>query len=142
MYAGQVVGAVVQHITYEHWLPKLLGDSAWRRLIGPYTGYDPSVDPRTSNEFAGAAFRFGHSLVQPVLARLNEFYRPIAAGNLPLHRAFFAPFRLVEEGGVDPLIRGLIGQAAKLSRPGEVMTRKLSSTEDRGQTDRVLDLDR
>jgi len=115
-----VVGAEIQHITYAHWLPKLLGRAAMDRLIGSYSGYDPSVDPRTSNEFAGAAFRFGHSLVQPVLARLNESYQPIAAGNLPLHRAFFAPHRLVEEGGVDPLLRGLIGQAAKLGRPSQV----------------------
>lgn len=124
--ARKVVGAVIQHITYQHWLPKLLGDSAMRRLIGPYAGYDPNVDPRTSNEFAGAAFRFGHSLVQPLLARLNESYQPIAAGNLPLHRAFFAPFRLVEEGGVDPIVRGLIGLAAKRTRPGEVMNSELT----------------
>jgi len=96
------------------------------RLIGPYNGYDPNVDASTANEFSTAAFRFGHTLIQPIIARLNESYRPIAAGNLPLHRAFFAPFRLVDEGGVDPIVRGLIGLPAKRSRPGEFLNTELT----------------
>ena len=31
----------------------------------------------------------------------------ILEGNLSLHEAFFSPWRVVEEGGIDPLLRGL-----------------------------------
>jgi peroxidase len=121
----KIVGALVQHITYQHWLPKILGNTGMN-LIGPYKGYDPNVDTRVSTEFATAAFRFGHTLIQPIIARLNETFQPIPEGNLPLHQAFFAPFRLVEEGGVDPIIRGLIGLAAKRVKPGEFLNSELT----------------
>ena len=115
----------MQHITYNHWLPKILGPKGMA-MMGPYNGYDPNVNPSIVNEFATAAFRFGHSLIQPVIFRLNESFQPIAEGNLPLHRAFFAPFRLLEEGGIDPLLRGLFGAAAKKRMPGEFFNSELT----------------
>lgn len=81
---------------------------------------------QVSNEFSTAAFRFGHTLINPVLSRLNSSFQPIPEGNLMLHRAFFAPFRLTEEGGVDPLLRGLFGVAAKRPRSGEFLNSELT----------------
>ena len=123
--ARKIVGAILQHITYEHWLPKIVGPKGMG-MMGSYRGYDPNVNPTIVNEFATAAFRFGHSLVQPVLFRLNESFLPIPEGNLPLHRAFFAPYRLLEEGGIDPLLRGLFGAAAKKRMPGEFFNSELT----------------
>ena len=38
--------------------------SCWGRIcLTPYHGFDPTVDPRITEEFAGAAYRFGHSIV-------------------------------------------------------------------------------
>jgi peroxidase len=51
--------AQYQHIVFNEFLPVYLGSGA----PPPYAGYNPSVDPRITNEFAAAAFRLGHSLV-------------------------------------------------------------------------------
>lgn len=123
--ARKIVGAIMQHITYAHWLPKILGHDGYAKL-GPYEGYDPNVNPSVSNVFATAALRFGHTLINPELLRLNETFQQIPQGNIPLRKAFFAPFRLLTEGGIDPLMRGLIYGAAKLKRPDQLLNSDLT----------------
>ncbi|XP_013398080.1 peroxidasin isoform X2 [Lingula anatina] len=110
--ARKIVGAELQHITYKHWLPKFLGRRGME-MLGPYTGYDPNVDASVTNDFTTSALRVGHTMVNPIIYRFDANYTEIPQGHLPLHKAFFAPFRLVEEGGVDPILRGLIGTPAK-----------------------------
>ncbi|KAG7189813.1 hypothetical protein KM043_017473 [Ampulex compressa] len=123
--ARKIVGAEMQHITYQHWMPRIFGDSA-EELLQPYRGYDPNVEASISNVFATAALRFGHSLIQPSLARLNESFLPIPQGPLSLHDAFFSPWRLVEEGGVDPLMRGMFATPAKLKLPEQNLNVELT----------------
>lgn len=97
-----------------------------QRLIGPYNGYNPDVDATVSNVFATAALRFGHTLIKPILHRLNDTYQPIPEGHLSLHEAFFAPDRLLNEGGIDPLIRGLIATQAKLRTSEQLLNKELT----------------
>ena len=52
----KIVGAQMQFITYEQWLPYILGKTGMK-LLGKFKKYDPNVDPTVSNEFATAAFR-------------------------------------------------------------------------------------
>lgn len=123
--ARKIVGAQMQLITYEHWLPIVVGPEGME-MLGPYRGYDASVEPMVSNEFATAAFRFGHTLINPILHRLNETFQTIPQGHLELHRAFFSPWRLVYEGGVDPLMRGMFSVPAKLKRPSQNLNTELT----------------
>jgi peroxidase len=119
------MGAILQHITYDQWLPKIVGKEGLQKL-GLYRLYDPDSNPTIANEFATAAFRFGHSLIQPIILRLNESFQPISEGNLPLHQAFFSPHRIIEEGGIDPILRGLLAFSAKKRMPEEMMNSELT----------------
>jgi peroxidase len=65
-------------------------------------------------------------MVNPVLSRLGPDFSPIDEGNLPLRKAFFSPWRLVQEGGIDPILRGLFATAAKKNMPNEVMNKELT----------------
>ncbi|NXX98938.1 PERM Myeloperoxidase, partial [Centropus bengalensis] len=109
--ARKILGAMIQIITYRDYLPLLLGAS-YQRLIPRYRGYNESVDPRISNVFT-LAFRFAHASVPPTVDRLNEKYKPIGP-KIPLRNAFFAVWRIVKEGGIDPFLRNLMVSQAKL----------------------------
>ncbi|KRT84503.1 peroxidase [Oryctes borbonicus] len=123
--ARKIVGAAMQHITYKLWLPFVLGEEGMT-ILGEYKEYDPLLEPSISNVFATAALRFGHTLINPVLHRLNSSFQPIPDGNLPLHKAFFSPWRIVEEGGIDPLLRGLFAVPAKLKKPDQNLNIELT----------------
>lgn len=123
--ARKIVGAQLQHITYKHWLPLIVGESGIE-MLGEYKGYDPNMDSSISNEFATAALRFGHSLINPILSRFDANHKEIPQGHLPLHKAFFAPWRLVYEGGVDPLMRGMYLVPAKMKKPQQNLNSELT----------------
>jgi len=111
--ARRVVIAEWQHIVFSEYLPNILGP-AGMAMLSRYQDYDPLMDASIANAFATAAFRFGHSQIMPLFSRLDVDYSPLSIGPLKLQDAFFAPFRLLEEGGVDPLIRGLVASPVKL----------------------------
>jgi len=108
--ARQMVIAEIQHISYDEFLPALLGDDA----LGDYRGYDPRVDASVKNVFSGAAFRLGHTLLSPVIQRLEEDGSAIADGPLSLRASFFnaTPPILVSEG-LEPFFRGLAAQRSQ-----------------------------
>ena len=100
--ARAIVTAEIQHITYDEFLPHLLGEM----MIGDWQGYDPTVDPRMAIEFAGAAYRFGHSTVSPRTEKLDEYGH--ASGETELRDVFFqTPDDFAADGGADGLLRHL-----------------------------------
>lgn len=103
--ARRIVGAQMQVITYNEFLPALLGPDALSR----YRGYRRNVDSSIFNVFSTAAFRFGHSALSPVLLRLDSDGNEIPNGNLSLQNAFFTP-NLVTTDGIEPVLRGLASQ--------------------------------
>uniref|UniRef100_A0A452VDS5 Lactoperoxidase n=1 Tax=Ursus maritimus TaxID=29073 RepID=A0A452VDS5_URSMA len=122
--ARKILGAFVQIITFRDYLPIVLGDDM-QKWIPPYQGYDKSADPRISNVFT-FAFRFGHLEVPSTVSRLDENYQPWGPeAELPLHTLFFNTWRIVKDGGIDPLVRGLLAKKSKLLNQNKMMTREL-----------------
>ncbi len=107
--ARRIVIAEIQVITYREFLPALLG----RHALPRYRGYRPREDARVANVFSTAAYRFGHSALSPRILRLGADGAPIPEGHLSLREAFFRPDRLLSEGGIDPILRGLAAQSCQ-----------------------------
>ncbi len=99
--ARAIVVGEMQAITYNEFLPALLGQSA----MSAYTGYNPNVNPGIANEFSTAAFRLGHTLLGEEIGFLNNRGDTVAPSVL-LRDAFFNP-ELVNEQGIDPIVKFL-----------------------------------
>jgi hypothetical protein len=105
--ARQVVGAEIESITYNEFLPALLGPGA----LPAYAGYDPSVNPGIANEFSTAAFRIGHSQLNGDIQFLDDSGNPIRPP-LDLAQAFDNP-QPVEQAGIDPILKYLASDTAQ-----------------------------
>jgi hypothetical protein len=105
--ARKLVGAELQIITSNEFLPALLGKKG---DLGKYKGYKPLVDGGVRNEFSVAAYRFGHSSLSPFLRRFDA--NGASIGDLGLRDVFFnAPALLTTEDRLAPILRGLSKQA-------------------------------
>jgi len=111
--ARMIVGAEIEAITYNEFLPVLLGPGA----IPPYTGYKPDVNPGISTVFSTASYRMGHTLLTHVLMRLDSNLHPIPGGDLTLQQAFFNPQKVFSSGGIEPFLRGAAHQHANAYDP-------------------------
>ncbi len=133
----EIVVAQYQKITYEDWAPLLvgegftplaadpgtpLGDAGLNVLgggfgIAPYSGtFDPTVDPRVTEEFANAVFRLGHTQLAEDIIRIDPV-TGIAIEPLSLFDTGFNPTEIFDEAtgtgsGVDSLLIGLTAQQA------------------------------
>lgn len=108
-----IVAACVQHIMVNEFLPLLLGHKYLNEYkIKPnqeanyWNGYDPTVTTSTGTGFAAAAFRYGHSMVEGVIKRIDKNGHFIK-GEL-LRFLFKRPFLLYEPGVMDQLIIGMV----------------------------------
>ncbi|KAI6233148.1 CRE-MLT-7 protein [Aphelenchoides fujianensis] len=130
--ARKVVGAEIQAILYNEFLPKILG-SSMERLIGPYKGYDPSVDATISNVFTTSAYRFGHGMIMENYPRIGEGGQPIPHGPYTFSEGVFKSNKVLFEGGVDPIMRGLWSTAVKRPhRMTPAITESMFGTTDLG----------
>ena len=98
--AKAITTAEYQNIVYQEYLPLLIGP-----ILGPYAGYDPTVNAQLTQEFSAAAFRVGHSQISDTQEGLD------ANGNVvftePLANAFFNTAAVDIANGIDPLLRSI-----------------------------------
>ena len=120
--ARKVVGAKIQIITYNEFLPLLIGSQFHPvdQVLGggfgitSFTGYDPTIDPSISSEFANAAYRLGHTLLSPEVQRVEQNgIRGIFIGD-----AFFDSQQIYDQSnytglGVNSVYSGLALQASQ-----------------------------
>ena len=110
----RIVIAEYQHIIYNEWLPLVVGQDQITavglrpRTTGYSSSYLDSFDPRVTNEFATAAFRFGHTLIPTKFSqrkqRNSEVFQRIKD-------IFFEPNKIQSNPGIiDDLVRGLTSQ--------------------------------
>ena len=100
-YARHINIGFIQTITYYEFLPSL-GIN-----LESYLEYNSSINPTISNEFSIVAFRMGHSQIGSAMLRMNEDRTPLEEGHLTLREGFFDVTPITEEGGIDPILRGL-----------------------------------
>ena len=106
--AKAITTAEMVHITYNEFLPHLLGPDA----IPAYHGYDPSVNATISEEFEGAAYRFGHSIVSSDINGVSN--SGATTSEQALADTFFeSPAAFVANGGGDGLLRHLASDTAQ-----------------------------
>jgi peroxidase len=103
--ARSIVEYELQQITYNEWLPHLIGDA-----FGDDTGFDASVSGESSVEFSTAAFRFGHTLVSSSIDLVGE--DGTDAGSVALMDAFFN-HSAVEDNGIEAIMRGQLSATAQ-----------------------------
>lgn len=100
--ARRLVSAQIQVITYNEFLPAMLGPHA---PCGP-VAYDPSVNATLSEVFSVVGFRFGHSTLSPEALLAYADGRMV---RVPQRTTFFNP-ELLKRDGLDPILRGLAMQ--------------------------------
>ncbi|KAG5893057.1 hypothetical protein JTB14_014837 [Gonioctena quinquepunctata] len=115
--ARRINNAIIQHITYNEFLPILLGKGVMEKFglllqkEGYWNGYDSSVNPGVIDAFASAAFRFGHSLLPTAIERWSKAHKFIASKRLS--ELIRRPYDLYRAGVLDEYFMGLMNQVAQ-----------------------------
>lgn len=138
----RILAAQMQHITYNEFLPILLGGSpvifmslvvdvgflivtGWKMMktfqLEPgergtfFESYDATVDVSIANSFATAAFRFAHSLIPGIMKLLsNDTSSP---EYIQLHQLLLDPFKLYKSGEIDRVLKGATQTPIQASDP-------------------------
>ncbi|MEM8866361.1 MAG: peroxidase family protein [Planctomycetota bacterium] len=107
--ARKLVGAQIQKITYDEFLPAILGPTS---PTAEDFVYSDQGEATITNEFAHAAYRFGHSMLASTLQLVND--AGVNVGDIELSDAFFNPNYLKNDPGkIDQLLKGLVTQRSQ-----------------------------
>ncbi|XP_067615821.1 chorion peroxidase [Eurosta solidaginis] len=140
--ARRIVIAELQHITYNEYLPAVIGTFQMQRFRlapeqkGYAQGYNSDVNPAVTNEFSGAAFRMGHSTVYGkfhMYRRDNQIHEMINIPDVMLN-----PSRMRTRSFYDDMLRSMYTQP--MQRVDRYITHGLSRYLFRGDSPFGLDL--
>ncbi|XP_046736291.1 uncharacterized protein LOC124405448 [Diprion similis] len=116
----KIVIAEYQHITYNEWLPVVIGKKYCQRYGltprnqgGMSRAYDPRVRATTINGFTTAAYRSFHSMLDGQI-HLCPASREISH-TLRLSNHYFRPQVIERNNNLDDLIRGMVTQPMQKS---------------------------
>ena len=101
--ARKMVGAELQAITFNEFLPALLGSFSPTSA----SNYDPNLNPAVFNEFPTVFLRTGHSMLTNDFKRTQNDGLPAPGGSLPLELAFANPAALATAHDLDLFLKGL-----------------------------------
>jgi peroxidase len=99
--------AEMQDVAFNEWLPHILGG----RGLDKYQGYDSHVDASLTPEFAGAAFRFGHSMVGDDIRKLDDQGHVLDVRTLA-QDFLDGPDAFLPDGGANSLLRSQLSEEA------------------------------
>lgn len=111
-FARDLVIAEIQAITYNEFLPLLLG-----KPLPAYTGYNPELDPGIRNLFATAAFELWYSMMSPEILFADDDGVPVGGSPYDLREIFFRPWLLWYEHDLDFILKGFSMQPAQAIDP-------------------------
>ncbi len=110
--ARKIVGAEIQAITYNEFLPALLGPDA--ADPNDYS-YDPTLNAQIANDFSTAFYRMGHTMLSSDFALVNN--DGVTVGDLALRDAFMDPAFLegttAGAANIDLVLKGLASTKAQ-----------------------------
>ena len=104
--ARRIVIGEIENITFNEWLPAI------GIHLDKYEGYNPKMHPQIMNLFSAASFRFGHSIINGQIQRLNSDCSVHESGHARLRDCFFDPASIREKTNnrLEPYFIGMMHQ--------------------------------
>lgn len=102
--ARKMVSGQIQAITYQEFLAALLGPYAPKV---EEAAYDPTLNSTLFNEFSGALYRIGHTMVSAHIMRMHNDGSVPADGGFVFKESFFNPELVNDAQTVDLVLKGV-----------------------------------
>lgn len=113
----KIIIAIMQHTTYNEFLPEIVGpdemtkNGLFSNNVGFFKKYNSKVNPDLANSFSGAAFRFGHSMIEGVMKLATGC--PFGASSRLSSLLEKPDFLLKSPNGVSGVLAGLCSMNAQ-----------------------------